>query len=67
MYACRTVSRDFKWLLLFCFLIVFASYAYFAAEWVQEAAHATILIAELHLVSCTKAKCLDWKFPPVRY
>lgn len=30
-----------------CFFIVFPSFACFAGEWVQAAAHATILKAEL--------------------
>lgn len=42
-----------------CFFIVFPSFACFEGEWVQVVAHATILKAELYLVSCTKAICLE--------
>lgn len=61
MYVCRTISRDFKWLPFK--ENSFTSFAYFAGEWVQVGTHATILEAELHLVCCTKAVCLECKFP----
>ena len=44
-----------------CFLIIFPSFACFAGEQVHVA-YVPILKAELSLVSCTKAICLEWKF-----
>lgn len=62
MYAPRTIPETSNG----CFFRVFPSFACFAGKWAHTAPYGSILKAEPHPVSGTKAGCVGWKFPTGR-